>query len=192
MHIDHHYLSMHIGATGALTLLSTSLCSVRLGVSIVLVAITIGCDSSPSIYPVSGQVLIDGVPATTGSIRFMPDDGRPAMSNIDEAGQFNLVSQAVGGQYDGVKPGRYRVAVTSNEIVDAETARWFAPAKYADFRTSGLEVEVDRPLADVKIELTWDGASRDSAEPVDDDATVGESGDGRKITAESDASAVAE
>jgi hypothetical protein len=31
----------------------------------------------------------------------------------------------------------------------------FTPKKYADFRTSSLEVVIDKPVDDMKIELTW-------------------------------------
>ena len=131
------------------------------------IAGAVGCESPPPNYPVQGQVLIDGQPATTGSIRFVPENGRPATSPIDGSGHFRLISNAVGGQHEGVLPGAYRVAVTSNEIIDEETARWLAPARYADFRTCGLVVNVDGPLDDVKIELTWEGAetSPEAADP---------------------------
>jgi hypothetical protein len=62
----------------------------------------------------------------------------------------------------GLEPGSYRVAVTSNQIVGEETAIWNAPSKYADFRTSGLEVVIDRPLRALKIELSWEGEEPES------------------------------
>jgi len=192
MHSKQHQDVLHSDVARTFERRDASLRCGMLGIGIALLAIASGCDSSPPLYPVSGQVLIDGIPATTGSIRFMPDDGRPATSAIDDAGQFKMVSQVVGGQQDGVMSGRYRVAVTSNEIVDAETARWLAPAKYADFRTSGLEVNVDGPLAGLKIDLTWDGAENGAIESAEDDATASETGDNLEPAAVPDATAAAE
>jgi hypothetical protein len=56
---------------------------------------------------------------------------------------------------EGIPPGRYRVAVNASEIIDAEAekVRWLAPARYADFRTSGLVVHVKAHCNDVRIDL---------------------------------------
>lgn len=151
-------------------------------------AVSVGCDASAPVYPVNGQVLIDGKPATTGSIRFVPENGRPATSEIDDSGRFQMATQLVNGQKEGLLPGVYRVAVTSNEIVDEETARWLAPAEYADFRTSGLEVEVDGPLDGVKIELTWKGAAGASEESASANAPALEH-DEDAVTSEPDSTA---
>ena len=47
--------------------------------------------------------------------------------------------------------------VSANEIISDSKIRWFAPKKYADFRRSGLEVEVTEPTDSLVIELTWGG-----------------------------------
>lgn len=108
--------------------------------------------------PVSGKVLIDGQPLAGGTIRFVPKEGRPASSSILADGGFDLAVESVDRMsVPGVLPGIYRVQVSASEIVDDETIRWMAPQRYADFRTSGLEVVVDKPVIDLVFELTSEG-----------------------------------
>ena len=38
-------------------------------------------------------------------------------------------------------------------IISDSKIEWFAPPKYADFRTSEISVEVTEPVDDVKIEF---------------------------------------
>ena len=114
-----------------------------------------GCsDSRPERVPISGTVLIDGVPADRGSIMFINGQTRPAMSAIDKDGHFQLTCFQIG---DGAVLGKHKVKVTVSEGIDDHSMRWFAPKKYSDENTSGLEVEVTEPMDDLKIELTWDG-----------------------------------
>jgi hypothetical protein len=108
---------------------------------------------------VAGTVLIDGKPLTSGTIRFVPEVGRPASSAILADGSFELASDSVNRVSEaGVRPGNYRVQVSASKVVDDETIRWNAPEKYADFRTSGLNVTIDKPIDDLVLELTWGGA----------------------------------
>jgi hypothetical protein len=37
--------------------------------------------------------------------------------------------------------------------------RWLAPKKYADYSTSGLEVDVKAATNSVRLDLTWDGGA---------------------------------
>ena len=109
--------------------------------------------------PVAGRVLIDGQPLTGGTIRFVPEAGRPASSAIMADGSFDLASESVQRASEaGVPPGSYRVQVSASKIVDDETIHWNAPEKYADFRTSGLSVTIDKPTDDLVIELSWEDA----------------------------------
>ena len=85
---------------------------------------------------------------------FVGDSGRPAGSSIDSQGHFSLTCYEPG---DGAMLGKYRVKVTGLELIDDRTNRWLAPKKYADEKTSGIEVEITQPVDDLKIELTWDG-----------------------------------
>ena len=117
--------------------------------------VTAGCSNShPERVPISGTVLIDGVPANRGSIMFVNGQTRPAMSVIDKDGHFQLTCFQTG---DGAVLGKHRVKVTVSEGIDDHSMRWFAPKKYSDENTSGLEVDVTEPRDDLKIELTWDG-----------------------------------
>ena len=115
----------------------------------------LGCsDGRPTRVPVSGTVMIDGKPLTKGSVRFVPEGARPSAGSLDSQGRFNLT--CYDGE-DGAVIGRHRVQVSASEIVGAEKVVWHAPTKYADFRTSGIEVEVTQPVDDLVIELTADG-----------------------------------
>jgi hypothetical protein len=114
-----------------------------------------GCgDGKPTRVPVAGTVLIDGAPVTHGSIMFIPSAGRPAGGGIDSDGSFTLTCYE---RNDGATPGVHRVKVTAIEPIDERSNRWHAPKKYADEKTSGIEVEITEPIDDLKIELTWEG-----------------------------------
>ena len=116
-----------------------------------------GCgDGRPKRVPVSGNVFIDGKPLTHGSIMLVPKDGRPSMANLDERGHFTL--GCYGGE-DGAVRGRHAVKVIAAQAIGEDTVRWFAPKKYADCRTSGLEVEIDAPTDRLRIDLSWDGGA---------------------------------
>jgi hypothetical protein len=108
--------------------------------------------------PVSGRILIDGKPLTAGTIRFVPESGRPASGRILADGTFIVSSEAVNHLSQlGLQPGNYRVQISASKVIDDATIRWKAPARYADFRTSGLQVTIQNPTDDLLIELTWDG-----------------------------------
>ena len=102
----------------------------------------------------AGTVLIDGVPLTTGSIMFLNSESRPAMASIGSDGRFELSCFERG---DGAIVGHHRVKVAARETISEKSIRWFAPKKYADENTSGIEVDVTEPVDDLKIELTWEG-----------------------------------
>lgn len=114
-----------------------------------------GCgDGRPVRVPVTGIVLIDGKPLKSGNIKFVPDKGRPSASKIGEDGRFNLTCY---DGNDGALLGSHRVQVSSNRIISDSKIEWFAPQEYADFRTSGIEVEVAEAIENLKIELSWGG-----------------------------------
>lgn len=122
---------------------------------LVVTTTLVGCsDGRPTRVAVSGTVLIDGQPLTRGIIQFVPEGTRPAAGKIDEQGRFTLTSYDGG---DGVVLGTHRVMVAAKEMVGESKAKWLAPPKYADFRKSGLTVEVTEPTDDLTIELSWDG-----------------------------------
>jgi hypothetical protein len=102
--------------------------------------------------PVSGIVLIDGKPLNRGNIKFVPANGRPSAGAIGKDGRFTLTCY---DGNDGALLGTHRVQVAANRIISDSKIEWFAPSKYADFRTSEIRVEVAEPINDLKIELTW-------------------------------------
>ena len=85
---------------------------------------------------------------------FIPEGSRPASGVLDSEGHFTLTCFE---DYDGTLLGRHRVKVMGVESIDEHSNRWHAPKKYANERTSGIEVEITAPVDNLKIELTWDG-----------------------------------
>ncbi len=115
----------------------------------------LGCgDERPNRVPVSGQVLIDGQPVTSGYIRFIPKNARPSGGKIGTDGKFTLT--CFDGN-DGVVLGMHRVEVSAAENLGNRSQRWHAPKKYANYATSGIKQVVDGPTNSMTIELTWDG-----------------------------------
>lgn len=125
-------------------------------VCLVVVFVTLpGCgDGRPKRVPVSGTVLIDGKPLAHGFVRFHPQGGRPATSELDDQGHFILTCFE---KNDGVTPGNHPVSVTAFEAVGSKSMRWHAPKKYMSPKTSGLTQNIEGPTDSVKIELTWAG-----------------------------------
>ena len=111
-----------------------------------------GCDNRPTRVPVSGIVLIDGQPLTRGNIKFVPENGRPSAGSIGDDGRFTLTCY---DGNDGALLGTHRVQVAANRIISDSKIEWFAPPMYADFRTAGIEIEVTKPVDDLKVDLTW-------------------------------------
>jgi hypothetical protein len=111
-----------------------------------------GCDDRPTRVPVSGIVIIDGRPLDRGNIKFVPANGRPSAGKISEDGRFTLTCY---DGNDGALIGTHRVQVASNRIISDSKIEWFAPPKYADFRTSEISVDITEPVEDLAIELTW-------------------------------------
>lgn len=129
--------------------------------------------------PVMGTVFIDGKPLEGGTIRFVPKTGRPASSTILSDGSFEVVNKNVDSLTEhGLLPGEYRVQVSSSEIVDDETIHWKAPQRYADFRTSGLEVVVEGPTKELKIELRSQTEGEEEAASTAPDETQVEGKEG--------------
>jgi len=120
----------------------------------IVVVLLVGCnDGRPRRVPVSGQVLIDGKPLTYADLKFVPEGARPSYGKLDSNGRFTLTCY---DGNDGVVPGLHRVAVSGSEVKQEQTM-WHAPIKYANFRTSGITVQIDGPTDSLVIELGSDG-----------------------------------
>lgn len=127
-----------------------------LATAFVFIIFVAGCsDGRPSRVPVSGQVLIDGKPITSGVIRFLPSSGRPSTGSIDPEGKFTL---GCFERTDGVIPGTLRVEVRSREEINDTTIKWLIPKKYSNAETSGLSETIESPTDSLTINLTWGGA----------------------------------
>lgn len=80
-----------------------------------LVAGVLGCrgDTGPKVYPVKGQVTLNGQPLTDVIVNFSPIDGDPAKmasGQVDASGNYSLRSGPQGKE--GAPPGRYKVYLT--------------------------------------------------------------------------------
>lgn len=151
----------------------------RVGLALMCL-VSLGCSDQPSRYPVAGRVLIDGEPLSTGSIRFVPEQGRPATSKIRTDGTFALSQASLNSDptQRGINAGIYRVAVSAAKIIDedSDNVEWLAPSKYADFRTSEISIEIERPHDDLVVDLTWAGdESVDDSQPEQDSSRSQES-----------------
>ncbi|MDZ4657553.1 MAG: hypothetical protein SH868_08225 [Bythopirellula sp.] len=146
-----------------------------IGLSFVAVGL-LGCGEQPMRYPVSGKVMIDGEPLSLGSIRFVPEKGRPVTSAILSDGTFALAETSLSSDPDqkGVAPGKYRVAVSASKVIDEDAGEveWLAPSKYADFRTSEIEEQIEGPRSDLVIDLTWEGNEMPDAEDEQENSSA--------------------
>jgi hypothetical protein len=113
-------------------------------VSCLFVAVVMGCaEKGPELTEVTGRVLLDGKPLTTGSVVTLPTQGRGARGTIDAQGNFTLNTSDKGV---GASPGKHQVAVIAMELADNPSPeaprRSLIPQKYSSAETSGLFIEV--------------------------------------------------
>jgi hypothetical protein len=109
-----------------------------------LLVASLGCaEKGPELTEVTGQVLIDGKPLTTGSVVTLPLQGRGARGTIDDQGNFSLNTSDMGV---GASPGKHQVAVIAMEESDNPSPeaprRSLIPQKYSSAETSGLSIDV--------------------------------------------------
>ncbi len=124
-----------------------------------LVACLDGCGSSSTepTVPAAGTVVYKGQPLAKGTIRFVPEKGRPASGNIVD-GKFTLSTY---GENDGAVPGVHKVALTATEEVAAKkkgeeaTTKSLLPPQYANEGSSGLSVTIP-PEGKKDIEIKID------------------------------------
>lgn len=116
---------------------------------------TAGCSEGlPSRVPVSGTVLIDGKPLTSGRIQFVSGSGRAAYGTIDKEGHFSLSTYEPN---DGCVLGNFRISIAAFEKINQRTRRWDTPKKYIDVNRSELTKEIKGPVDDLEIKLSWGG-----------------------------------
>ncbi|MEO2049047.1 MAG: hypothetical protein ABGX16_21015 [Pirellulales bacterium] len=141
-----------------------------IAVSAFMMLLSAGCDQAIQRVAVSGQVLLDRKPLTVGTIRFIPASGRPASSPIMADGSFRVIRKSLSAgdaEIAGLYPGNYRIAITATESLgdsEQDEVRWLVPRRYGDFRTSGLETDIQGPTESMIIELIWEDSSEQDAE----------------------------
>lgn len=119
----------------------------------------VGCGSDrPTVVPASGVVLFDGEPLNSGSILFQPVNGRHSRAAIQPDGTFVMTTFS---ESDGatVGPQSVRVSCTKPDYVDEfgedVNGATLIPIAYANFRTSGIKVDIPPEGDDsIVIELT--------------------------------------
>ncbi len=109
---------------------------------------------------VTGIITLDGQPVADAAVMFSgPEGGSPTTARTDAMGHFTL--QAVAGS-NGVAVSKLQATGTAVVGEDGLMPSSGAPAvsesvlpkKYADFRTSGLVVDVAKGMAEVKLDLS--------------------------------------
>lgn len=112
----------------------------------------VGCGSSVDMVPVTGTVSFQGKALEYGSVMFQPvgiDGAMPARSKIAADGSFSLWTEKAG---DGVRVGKCKVRVTAfeaqrtkatgGEHEEMALGKSAIPARFQNFATSGIVVEV--------------------------------------------------
>ncbi|MBN2578979.1 MAG: hypothetical protein JXB10_08305 [Pirellulales bacterium] len=118
-----------------------------------------GCsDGRPKRVPVSGRVLIDGKPLEVGFLQVLVKGNRSASAKLGPDGRFTLTTF---DENDGCIMGTHRVAVIAGKSLNDTEFKWFAPPKYANAKTSGLQIEVSGPCDDIELRLSWQGSGHD-------------------------------
>src|SRR5687767_259479 len=124
-------------------------------VSVVLFAAA-GCGTGR--YPVIGRATYEnGTPLTEGNVIGYLEDGEASITvqgPVKRDGSFTWGTDRPG---EGVKPGKYRVAVIPRALGDAERAAGKLPAvdeKYSNPNTSGIEFEVKPQKNELNITVT--------------------------------------
>lgn len=125
-------------------------------------AMLVGCGpEGRETVPVSGTVTLDGTAVADAGVMFTgPEGGNPVATTTDASGNFSL---------DAV-PGSNQVAVSKSKTIGEAPApsddgtmpedtgappevEWIIPMKYANYRTSGLTVDVSKGMEPVRLDL---------------------------------------
>lgn len=115
----------------------------------------VGCgDGRPTRVPVSGQVLMDGKPLTTGFVRVIPENGRPASGQLGKDGRFSLTTYE---KNDGCLFGTHPVEIYCVDNSNEDYPVSLIPTKYNKHSTSGLSVSIEAQTDDLLIEISRKG-----------------------------------
>ena len=125
--------------------------SLTLLFSISIVSFTVictGCSEQRSMTPVTGTVYYNGKPLDSGTVFFQSSHGQPSQGELKPDGSFELITL---GHGEGSFLGKHLVRVESYKKQDSRRVRegdeeapgiFAIPKKYADFRRSGIEVDI--------------------------------------------------
>lgn len=126
----------------------------RVSMALFAVVYCVGCGSN-ELAPVTGRVIHHDKPLTSGTICFRSETGgQVGYATIQSDGSYVVRT----GSHTGLKPGDYRVAVTSTAMPDENasdpepTPVLLTPERYADPDTSGLRCTV--PDEGTKFDIT--------------------------------------
>lgn len=115
---------------------------------LVILLLAGGCSSRSKepVYPVRGQVLLDGKPLAEAAVVFhrLDEQGRSLTATTSADGRFQLTSYE---PEDGAPAGQYAITVEHRALVKEgdemmRTGRNLLPARYADPSRSGLRCSV--------------------------------------------------
>lgn len=123
----------------------------RMALFVSLATAAIGCGGSYS-ASVTGNVTLDGMPLTNGTVTFHPvGGGAAAVAQIRSDGTYQLNI----GKKEGLAPGEYKVTVVATEPVtpgDEEVIpEMLTPPAYGDPKATPLTREVTRGANDIPI-----------------------------------------
>jgi hypothetical protein len=118
-----------------------------------------GCSHPKEVYPVKGQVLLNGKPVPHATLTFVPLDeageqaARP-FARADGQGNYEL---STFNPKDGAPPGRYAVVVEQRKFVSTKEGDQLSdnllPPRYANPKTSDVQVEVAKASNDLPVKL---------------------------------------
>lgn len=122
---------------------------------IVMAACLVGCGRN-GLHPVRGRIsFADGSPLPTGRVVVSYGDGKASWGSIKPDGSFTVGTLR---QADGVRPGKYRVAIKDACLIDAKengetVSEPLIHQRFADPATSGLEFTVpDKTVWEIVVE----------------------------------------
>ncbi|MGN6135261.1 MAG: carboxypeptidase-like regulatory domain-containing protein [Aureliella sp.] len=111
----------------------------RYALALLALVALVGCDSGPSVNPVTGKVTLDGKPIGGAVITFQPVEGgtgKPATGTTDENGVYTLTDMRDKETGRGAEAGDYKVGVM-----------WYKPSGKDTSSSSGSEESADSKAA---------------------------------------------
>jgi hypothetical protein len=130
--------------------------------AVLAVALVTGCGRSGlELFPVEGQVTLDGQPLADAGVMFSPTGTGPSASGTtDSEGRFKLMTVNAAG----APRGSFKVTIAKRKYVPPKpgqpappgglVAEWYSPQKYANPTTSELSAEVGDGDNEFRFEMS--------------------------------------